>query len=251
MSASIRPARPDHRTLTSATADALREAISSGQFAPGSQLPSEFELMEMLGVSRSTLREALRVLEQQQYIVRRRGLGTYVSEPSILKDLSVNFGITEMIRQAGLKPGSSESAVRQISVRPEVAEALQVKKGTPVVVIDRVRTANGRPVVWSLDYLPAALLDQHAISLTDLQSQSLYSFLEEHFAIRITHGVARIRPVAASVEMAARLHVPKGAPLLCLAQTDFDLDERPVLHSVEYHLPDAFVFLVNRRGPHW
>src|SRR5512135_3030286 len=105
--------KPKRRTLTDATVTAIADAIRANKFPPGSQLPAEMELMQMLGVSRTTLREALRTLEEQGRITRRRGLGTFVSERSIVKDLSINFGITEMIRQAGFTPKTIKCEIRK------------------------------------------------------------------------------------------------------------------------------------------
>jgi GntR family transcriptional regulator len=120
-----------------------------------------------------------------------------------------------------------------------------------VIVLERVRTANNRPVVWSQDIIPDEVLGDHAIEPLFLETRSLYQYLEIYLQIQISHGVAKIRPVAASAEIADRLNIHKGTPLLRVDQTDYDTSERPVLHSIEHHLPDAFVFIVNRRGPHW
>ena len=85
--------RPTHTTLTDQTVLAIQEAIKQGKFPPGSQLPPEMELLQMMGISRTTLREALRILEEQRFIRKRRGLGTFVMERAIVKDMSENFGI--------------------------------------------------------------------------------------------------------------------------------------------------------------
>lgn len=247
----IAEVKSSHTTLTGATSESLRSAIQAGSFPPGSQLPPEMELIAMLGVSRSTLREALRTLEEQGFIERRRGLGTFVRERSIVKDLSINFGISEMIAQAGMSAGSEQVAFREEKAASAVAAALELPEGAMVVVIDRVRTANGRPVVWTQDILPAAIVGSHPREAFDLEKQSVYQYLEESFQIRISRGVARLLPVNANAEAAARLNVKPGAALLCVSQTDYSNDNRPVLHSIEYHVPDAFVFMINRRGPHW
>jgi GntR family transcriptional regulator len=245
------PIRPDHRTLTSATADVLRDAIQQGRYAPGSQLPPELELIEMLGVSRATLREALRTLEEQGFIVRRRGLGTYVREQSIVKDLSINFGISEMITQAGLTPGSAEVTILQERAHGAIASALGLDEETAVVRIERIRTANGKPVVWSADVVPVDLLAGHTITTALLEKHSLYALLGEIAQIRIARGEAQLYPIVASAEMSGKLSVPKGSALIRLTQTDFDVNDHPILYSIEYHLPDSFVFLINRKGPHW
>jgi GntR family transcriptional regulator len=209
------------------------------------------ELINMLGVSRTTLREALRALEEQRLIIRRRGRGTFVSEQSIRKDLSINFGITEMIRQAGMVPGSREAHLRTEKASLVLSQALRVARGSPIVVLERVRTANERAVVWSQDIMPGSILGEHAIEMLKLENMSLYHYLEEHLNLQISHGEAHLSPVAASAEIAARLDVRVGTPLLYVAQTDFNNEDRPLIHSIEYHVPDAFVFVVARRGPHW
>jgi len=237
-------------TLTNVTAETLREAIEQGRYPAGSQLPPELELISMLGISRTTLREALRALEEQRLIVRKRGLGTFVRERSILKDLSINFGITEMIRQAGMTPGSWDAELRTEKASPVVAQALKIPVDSLVVVVERVRTANERAVVWSRDIIPESVLGEFAIDTMRLNSMSLYQYLEERLDLHITHGEAILRPTVASGEMAAKLNVRIGTPLMHVAQTDYNPEDRPVLHSIEYHLPDAFVFVVNRRGPH-
>ena len=237
-------------TLTTATVDVLRQAIQEGKYPPGSQLPSELDLISILGVSRTTLREAMRSLEEQGLIVRRRGLGTYVSKRSILKDLSINFGITEMIQQAGMEPGAEMQALRKDIATAPIAKALKLPEYGRVIVLERIRTADQRPVVWSQDIMPEEILGDQLPETPFLETHSLYQYLESRLQIQICNGVAQIRPVAASAEIAARLNIHKGTPLLRIDQTDYDSNERPVLHSIEHHLPDAFVFIVNRRGPH-
>lgn len=251
LSALSRPlARPAHQTLTSATIAALRQAIEAGTFAPGTQLPPEMELVTRLGVSRTTVREALRSLENAGLIERRRGLGTYVASSPIVKDLSINFGISDMVRQAGMKPGSLFTEDREEKAAGDVAKALQLPEGEPVVVYARVRSANDRPVVWSIDILPRSLVGEGQLQSYHPQRESLYQFLDQRLGIRVTRGAAELRPILAPADVAARLKIKRGTPLMLLTQTDYDESNRPVLHSIEYHLPDVFVFLVNRKGPY-
>lgn len=247
----LRPSlvRPSHKTLTESTAEAIRDAIQQGQFPIGSQLPTETELVKMLSVSRTTLREALRILEEQGLIVRKRGLGRYISQRSIIKDLSKNFGITEMIMQAGFTPGTLHCAAYEEPASAQVAEALQIEEGAPVFVLDRVRTANGQPVVWSKDILIAGLFGGEHPDVDEFEHQSLYSYLQKQFNMRVVHGTANIIPVNATAETAAKLDARKGAALLLITQTDYADNGSPVVYSIEYHVPDKFVFVIYRKGP--
>lgn len=243
--------RPKRRTLTDATVSAIADAIRTNRFAPGSQLPAEMELMQMLGVSRTTLREALRTLEEQGRITRRRGLGTFVSERSIVKDLSINFGITEMIRQAGFTPKTIECTVRREAATAKVAEQLDLAEGTPVFIVRRLRLANETPIVWSIDVVPAAIVEERTPSENELKTQSLYDYLEKHHGLRIYQGTAVVRPIAAPKDVAEKLQVPRNSTLLLISQTDSDEARRPIIFSEEYHLADKITFLIHRKGPHY
>src|SRR5688572_22448027 len=102
----LKSARSRQMTLTEAAYQELREAILTGAYEPGAQLPTEADLGEMLGVSRTVIREALRTLEEDGLINRRHGVGTFVRNRLLQKNLNFNFGVTEMIKTAGLTPGT-------------------------------------------------------------------------------------------------------------------------------------------------
>jgi GntR family transcriptional regulator len=233
-----------------AAADALREAIKTRVYAPGGRIPPEKELMGLLGVSRTTLRESLRALEEQGLIYRQHGVGTFVSENLIVNDLSQNFGITEMITRAGYTPGSVEVATCIEEASPEIAQALKLRQGGEVYVVDRVRTANGESVVHSIDILPLDIVGRHTIAPDDIAEASIYDYLANQLSQAIVKGEATLRPVRAAGETARKLNVAEGGLLLLITQTDFDAGHTPVLHSIEYHLPDKLVFAVQRRGPY-
>jgi GntR family transcriptional regulator len=244
------PIRPEHTTLTRATADAIRNAILAGTFAYGSQLPPEIELMDQLGVSRTTLREALKLLEQLGLINRRRGLGTFVTERSIVKDLSSNFGISAMISQAGLIPGCLEPVIQVIPAEGAIAAALNLGSEDLVIAVDRVRTANQKPAVWSLDYIPARIVTREMVIQSLQDDESLYDMVHDRCQINIVRGDAQLLPIIANTTMAGKLKVHKGTPLMCIIQTDYSSNNQAVFYSLEYHLPDLFNFRILRNGPH-
>ena len=241
--------RPTHTTLTDQTVLAIQEAIKQGKFPAGSQLPPEMELLQMMGISRTTLREALRILEEQRFIRKRRGRGTFVMERAIIKDMSQNFGITEMISQAGYKPGTQDFNIRLEKASKPLAEKLVVPDDAMTVVIERVRTANNTPIVWTRDIMPQNYLGTWMPTTTELDGVSLYECLERYANIRIVNGMASFSPVQASREIAEKLSIQRNALLLLIEQVDHDQNERPVLYSAEYHLTDKFNFIVHRKGP--
>jgi GntR family transcriptional regulator len=241
--------RPSHATLTDQTVLAIQEAIRQGKFPAGSQLPSEMELLQMLGVSRTTLREALRILAEQHLIRKRRGLGTFVMERAIVKDLSRNFGITEMISQAGYTPGMRDVHIKLDKASKMIAEKLGISENSTMVVIERVRTANQIPVVWTRDSMPQECLGGWMPTMPVLNQSSLYECLERYANIRIISGVASFNAVQAGREIAKKLEIQANALLLLIEQLDSDQNQRSVLYSTEYHLTDKFNFIIHRKGP--
>jgi GntR family transcriptional regulator len=245
----IRSARSSRKTLTDAVQEELRQAIFSGAYSPGSQLPTEAELGEMLGASRTVVREALRILEDDGLIFRRHGVGTFVRKNEILKNLNINYGITEMIQLAGLEPGTKHLALHREQATEEIATQLNVPPGTPVITIERVRTANDKPVVYSLDTFAETLLRGAPFDPNRLLSESVYKILENEFGHTIDYGVARILTARATKAIAKHLALATDSILLYLLQTDYSAMDEPLLYSREFHLPDAFDFMIWRRGP--
>ncbi len=245
----LRSARTEHKTLTEVAAESLRQAIVAGTYQPGSQLPTEAELVEMLGVSRTVVREALRTLEEGGLVARRQGVGTFVREQPIVKNLNFNYGITEMIESAGFRAGTSYVNTSVGPADDEVAERLRLEVGAPVLTVERVRTADDRPVVLTLDTLPAALAPGNEFDPQRLQRESVYTVVQTALGQAIDYGVARLVPAHAPDWVAERLGLPPAALVLYVVQTDFSAADKPLLYSREYHLPDAFDFLVWRRGP--
>src|SRR5215207_9404407 len=191
----LKSARIEKKTLTEIAEQELRQAIARGTFRPGAQLPTESELCQMLGVSRTVVREALRVLEENGLVIRRHGVGTFVRNQPILKNLNFNFGITEMIESAGLKAGTSHLALQKEAADKERAEQLRVEPGTPLITVERIRTADGRPVVYSLDTLAESLVQRAGFDPELLLTESIYSLLQTSIGQAIEYGIARLLPV--------------------------------------------------------
>jgi GntR family transcriptional regulator len=235
----------DRRPLSVIVRTDLENLIRQGRFPPGSQLPPEDELASLLSVSRPTLREALGSMETDGLVVRRRGIGTFVSRRSILRNnLDANFGVTDLIEAHGASPGTEGVVVKELSADEEEAARLGVSVGSSVISVERVRTADGLPVVFSIDIFPPEIIPEGR----SLEGESMYHLLEE-LGHAVHHGVAQLIPTSATASLARKLDVPRGSPLLLLDQLDYDAKGRAVLHSREWHVADAFEITVYRKGP--
>jgi GntR family transcriptional regulator len=226
-------------SLAQSCADAIAAAITAGEYAPGAQLPAEAQMARNLGVSRATLRDALRQLQDRGQIIKR----------PIRKDLNRNFGITAMIRSGGYRPGTRGLELRTEPADRELAQSLGLAPGDPVTVLERVRLADDRPVVWSKDAVPRRVLDVADAEAMSGDDVSLYGLLYKLHQVTVYRGVAELSPKSATASLADRLQVRRGAPLLWIKQVDFDGGGTPVLCSVEYHVSDWISFTLERVGP--
>jgi GntR family transcriptional regulator len=240
----------DSSRLSFSVREEIAQRIGSGDMSPGMRLPPEPSLASELGVSRATLREALRSLEEDGFVTRTRGAGTFVTHrPRLRSNLDVNFGVTDAIRASGSRPGAEAVSVTHVVASGDEGRRLELRHGDRVAVIERVRTADGRPVVYSRDVLPKAIVGDRVDLAERLSQGSVYELLERDLGIVVHHGLASFQPVKADRAISSRLRVIRGALLLYLRQVDYDEGGRPVLYSHEHHLADAFEFTVVRRGP--
>ena len=225
----------------------LRDRVLAGELTAGARLPSEPELARRMHVSRSTLRAAITLLEEEGLLRRVHGSGTYVNDRPLLRDdISHNLSVTAMIRATGRKPGARLTAATIEPAPPEVAEAFGLEPGHPLSALRRVRTADRQPVVDTTDWCrPETLSPAEMANPVD---GSVYHALAER-GLTIHHGLATMRPSVADSRIAARLDVPEGSLLLTLFQVDSTPDGVVALVSLEHYRADAFLVSVYRRGP--
>jgi GntR family transcriptional regulator len=245
-----RSARRGGRRRSHSVREELARRIEQGSLPSGTRLPSEPELAAELSVSRATVREALHALATDGVVERRRGSGTFVSgRPRMVNSLDLNFGVTEAIVAAGMRPGTPDATFWVEPATADNAARLAVPPGTNLVVIDRIRTADGTPVVASRDVVPRDLFKNLELEAARMLEGSVYEVLRHELDIAVDHGIATLRPIRADSYLASRLAIEPGGLLVYLWQVDYTGVGTPVLLSHEYHLADAFDFSVVRRGP--
>ena len=235
------------RSLRHSLAQELRTRILAGEWRPGDRMPSEPELARRRTVSRSSMRAAITMLEEDGVVSRKHGSGTYVTHrPALPHDLGRNFGVSSLIRSTGMTPGTEEESSGTEPAPAAVAAALGVPEGEPVSALRRVRTANGRRVVDVADWCRVEHIAPE--DLPGISEGSIYAALADR-GLAVDHGVADLTPRNADGELARRLDVPRGTLLLTFDQIDRSADGVAVLVSREHYLADAFTFSLVRRGP--
>lgn len=234
----------DNRHLYLQVIDRLKHDINEGVYKEREKLPSEFELAKQLGVSRATLREALRILEEENVVIRRHGVGTFIhSKPLFTSGIEQLNSVTNMILTAGMTPGTKYLSSNTLEATEEDMQKFQCNKGEEISVIERVRTADGEPVVYCIDKLLSTTLRSN---LTD-QSESLFDHLENVSKIKIAYAVAEIVPLGYHEKISPILNCNSKTALLVLKQMHFSELDEPILYSVNYFRADQFSFHVFRK----
>jgi len=227
--------------------DGLRRAVITGTWPPGDKLPNEDALAEQFGVSRATIREAVRGLVEEGYLARRHGSGTYVTARPLLRNsLDTNFSYSAYLESTGVRAGRRILGLRTIPASDLVAEQLHVEPGGRIVELRRVRTADDRPAVYSVDHLLGSIVDAERDA--EALGGSIYALLAGH-GHPVRHAEAIVAPASADAELAGVLEVAEGTLLQHLQQVDVDVAGQRVLFSLEWHNPSVMELRVYRRGP--
>jgi len=245
---------PEINSIADRLVSELRQMIFDGALKPGARLPNEPELAARMNVSRSTLRTALQILEREGFIIRRRGIGTFVvEEPLKINNLNLNWGVTKVIESIGAVPGTIEIYATNRPASQHVAQRLNIEEGTPLVTIERVRTANDRRVVYMIDHIPCSLLKTPKGEFTPknledylMENKSMYVFLRKELSLDIHHAIAWISPLSADKLVSDKLQVPLGSGILYIEQVDYSPNGEPYSLADEYHVANAFTFTVYR-----
>ena len=225
----------------------IRRFIEENSLKNGDMLPPEGSLCERLGISRGTLREAMRVLEEEEVVIRKQGIGTFVTQSEFLisSTLDLNEGVSEMIRGKGMVPGAKNIRIEKIESNKKMAHTLNIETGDPVYLVKRLRTANDFPVAYTEDYMPAKVVSHELIER--LGEGSLYDVLEGGLGIELTSSILKLSPMTATRALAKELGIKQGDLLISLKQTDTSKERMPILYSEEYFIPNRFEFVVMRK----
>ncbi len=199
--------------------EALREDIFSRRLHPHCQLPSERELCERHGVSRMTVRQALQDLTRDGLIYRRVGKGTFVGQPKIDQQLKTLTGFSQEMQSRGCHPASRVLEARLVAANETIAAALHVSSGTEVVLLSRLRLADGVPLAIETVHLPHHYCPN--LLQYDFGVASLYDILEHAYGYRLTRAEQTLEAAFAGPRETALLGLVPPAPILIMKRTTY------------------------------
>jgi len=221
----------------------IENRIKSKEWQPGQLLPSEQELCDVLGISRTVVRQAMADLDRKGLIAKQNGKRSTVAYPKYEGGLMQTLrGFYEDAIAKGQQPSTQVLECKVIGADAEVARALQLTEGEPVIMLNRLRFLNGEPEVLVVTYL----LEKMCPGLVheDFSSQSLYEALSRKYGLRITQGFRTIEAIALERGDAKLLGVRAGNPALLLKSIGLMESGTPLEYFVAKHRGDRSKFEV-------
>jgi GntR family transcriptional regulator len=218
----------------------IRERIMSGEWAPGSLIPSERELCERYGISRMTARQSITELVNEGLLYREQGKGTYVGQPKIAQQLLRLTGFTEDMQSRSQRPGAKVLSAEMWPADEATAERLRVKVGQPVYRLRRLRLADSRPLALETSCITfigcERLLDR------DLERDSLYRLLTDTFDQPPLEAEQELEADLAGDEESRLLEVPVGSPVLRTRRVTTTRRNQPVEYATSVYRGDKYRF---------
>lgn len=233
-------------SLTEQTKAYIKQRIRDGDFE-GDRIPSETELAQELGVSRTTIRDALSRLENEGVVYRKQGSGTYVNPPGLqIKTRLEEIWSYEAVLEAhGYTPSTRILDLSVDPAGPDAARDLNIDPADNLVSVRKLFLENAEPVILVINQVPAALLtgdyepdDWHI---------PIYQFLWQHGKQRLSYYLSEIVPAVASPSLADALNIEQGTPLISFAEIGYNEDNQPILKAFSYLRDDLLRLRLIRR----
>jgi GntR family phosphonate transport system transcriptional regulator len=223
-------------------ADGIERGIANGSFSAGEKLPGETEIAETYRVNRHTVRRALAALAERGLVRAERGSGTYVEAPKLAYPLRSRTRFSEIVGAGGQEPrGQLIDASQDVATR-ELARALGLKTGEPLIRIEALRSADRTPICISTTWLSAERFPDAGGVFASVRSMTK---LLAHYGIRdYRRASTKITAAIADATDAARLDLALGRPVLVVDATDVDTNGTPLVTKRSRFAAERVEFLV-------
>lgn len=224
----------------------LRDLVDTSH--EGDRLPSEEKLARSWDLSRPTIRSALTRLETEGYVVRRHGMGSYVSKPPVTyPPIDSLLSVFEIVRRSGFAPAVTNVQIDDVPVTPKIQQAMRIENHGSVKRIIRTVTANGTPAIYLIDFLSLPPAD---MTIQKFDGETLSKFLQETYDLSLTYAMTTISVAGALSEVSQALAIAPGAPVLQIEQTAYAENKSPVVYSLGYYREEFVTYTVLRRIDH-
>jgi GntR family transcriptional regulator len=224
----------------------LLQEIVQGEFSKVDMLPTETELCERLGVSRTTLRHAVTALEQEGYLRRRQGKGTIIDRNvcAMTARFDLNAEFSDLLRDLGYTPTVQFLASSPESADPDRASLLKVPENTALLSVKKLWFATKKPAIWCTDSIPSSLI--HKPYSDELLQTDIFSFLKDACDQVVSYLVANLFPRRLGEELGQLMGIDADEPVIASKAVGYNPDGLPVLHTIEVYAPGIITHSVLR-----
>ncbi|TGB03765.1 phosphonate metabolism transcriptional regulator PhnF [Halobacillus salinus] len=218
----------------------LKQRMDSGEFVPGTMIPSERELSEHYDVSRMTVRQAMTNMVNDGYLYREKGKGTFIAEQKIEQPLQGMTSFTEDMKQRGMEASSRLISFETIPATVEIAKKLNLDESEDVFRVQRIRSADQKPMAVETTFLPVTLLPE----LTEeIVQGSLYQYVEDKLGLSIEKATQMIEATVADDHQATLLEVPRNSAVLMIERNSILTDGTPFEVVKSAYRADRYKFI--------
>lgn len=226
--------------LYSQIRELLRERILDGTHTPLSRMPSEYEMCELFGVSRITVRQALNDLQKEGLIFKIHGKGTFVAKPKVYQNISSLQGLAESLAHQGYEVINQVRSIEFKAATPEIAARLALEPGAVIAEIQRVRLINREPVSLEITYVAEKIGRQ--LEKTDLITRDIFLILENDLNIALGHANLAIDAILAGRDLAQALRTEENTPVMRIERLTHTDKGAPLDFEYLYYRGDAFQY---------
>lgn len=234
-------------SLTEKAKSYIKRRIINNEFEDG-RIPSETELANQLGVSRTTIRDALSRLELEGAIYRKQGAGTFINEAGLQVKIRLEeiWGYEAMLEAHGYSPSIQIVQVEERPAGPKIATDLSLEPDEPVLAVQKLFLADGEPVILSVNHLPSKIISS-SYSRDDFYAP-LYKFLANFCQQHLSYYLSEIVPMLAPAWLVDSLHLPRQkTALLSFEEVGYNQENLPIVRACSYFRDDVLRLRLIRR----
>ena len=225
-------------------AERLRHDMRTRKMRQGDLLATDERIQQEFGVSRATARKAIDELVDEGLVERITGKGTFVTEPRLQVPLPAMLSFTEELERRGMRPRTRVVSAAWVSVDERAEHALGLQAEARVLRLERIRYADKKPVLHTVDILPGRL----GIGTSEDFSGSLYELMETR-GVRLAECQNIIMAAVTDQQLGKLLRVKKGFPVLALRRTSYDIKGLPVLYEEAACRGDLYSYAIRLARP--
>lgn len=218
----------------------ILDMIKSGNLKPGDMIPTELELSEMFGISRTTTRQALLELVMEGQLYRVKSKGTFVAEKRVIQDFTnVIRASHNLLQSQNVRTTTKVLELTTVKAKELVSKMLQIEEGEEVIHLSRLRFVNDEPNVLADAYLPMSCKDMLDM---DMNKTGLYQFLDMRKETTPARAVRELESISADESEAELLQIGVGDPIQLTTSVTYTKDDKPIEYSIAKFRGDRNVF---------